>query len=533
MEYQQEHRLLEQYALVANRKILSNLSDISADDRPLVGMLDWCRTHVHIIVLQSGCILSSRPSSRLVQNCKIVMQNKGIVPGVVYPATSELIQMLLADAGSDDDYQTSNESGVSTQQQRLRMLVKDALDLEASDIHIEVRPDIARIRFRKHGELFLQAEWPTHLAREVCSVAFNKETDHSITHFNPLVPQNASMPLAIEEQVVRLRLASLPAHGGFDVVMRILATASQKTMTLSELGYSDKHTALIKKAANMPHGAVIVAGPTGSGKTTTLASCLNMLGTDRKLYTIEDPVEKYIPQATQVPVNTEHYDRSFASMARTTLRMDPDVVMLGEMRDEDTAAVMVRAAITGHLVFSTVHTNGATDIVTRLADLGVSHSLLSSPNLLVCLVCQRLVPMLCQHCAVPVLQTATLAASIPRWREVFGADMTSLKTRGQSCACCQGLGVSGRSVVAEVVWVDDAGRGFISRGDVFGWQQYLKEQGWTTYEDQLLEKVRAGLCDPLDAEKLVGQISIQMGQERFDYRKEEATSGVSEIVRHA
>lgn len=532
MEYQQEHKLLEQYALVANRKILSNLSEINAEDKPLSVMLDWCRQHAHIVVLHSGIILSSRPSSRIVQNAKIVMQNKGIIPGAVYPATSELIQMLLNSADSEE-YQNAADTHVSTQQQRLRMLVKDALDLNASDIHIEVRSNVARLRFRKHGELFLHAEWPPHLAREVCSVAFNKETDHSISHFNPLVPQNASMPLTIEEKSIRLRLASLPAHGGFDVVMRILTAQAQKAKSLAALGYSEDHIALISKAAKMPHGAVIVAGPTGSGKTTTLASCLSMLGTDRKIYTIEDPVEAYIPLATQVPVNTEHYDRSFASMARTTLRMDPDVVMLGEMRDEDTAAVMIRAAITGHLVFSTVHTNSATDIVTRLNDLGISHSLLSSPDLLVCLVCQRLVPELCQHCAVPVLSVAALQSCWRRWQEVFGTDIKYLKTRGSDCSHCHGLGIKGRSVVAEVIWVDEVGRGYIQQGDVFGWKRYLKEQGWRPYEDQLLSKVREGFCDPVDAEKIIGDISLSTGKASFDYRQQEQVITHMESVQHA
>src|SRR5206468_3761180 len=134
------------------------------------------------------------------------------------------------------------------------------------------------------------------------------------------------------------------------------------------------------------YGAIIMSGPTGSGKTTTLASCMRLVANQRKVFTVEDPVEKLVPNATQVPINTDHYDRGFANMKRTVLRMDPDVIVLGEIRDEDTAHIMARAAITGHLVFSTVHTNTATDIITRLVDLGISRALLASPNLLVCLM---------------------------------------------------------------------------------------------------------------------------------------------------
>lgn len=519
MEYQKEHQLLAQYAQVSNRKILSSLSELDEGDVPMLEMLEWCRSQFHVVVMKSGAILSSRPSSRLVQNCKIVMFNKGLVPGPVYPATSELMQMLLAGGEGVDHYAGSDQQSTSTQQQRLRLLVKEALAVNASDIHIEVRQDIARIRFRRHGELMLHAEWLTQLAREVCSVAFNKETDHAITHFNPMVPQDASMPLTIDNQLLRLRLASLPAHGGFDVVMRILANADNHIATLKELGYLPEQEALIRRAISMPHGAVVMAGPTGSGKTTTLASCLALLGNDRKLYTIEDPVEKMIGNATQVPVNTKHYDRSFASMTRTALRMDPDVVMLGEMRDEDTAAVMVRAAITGHLVLSTVHTNTATDIVTRLADFGVSHSLLASPNLLVCLICQRLVPTLCQACAVPMAQSVRHRMHASRWRDALGERLGQVKVRSQQgCEQCSHQGIQGRTVVAEVAWIDESSRAYILKGDVLGWQQYLNQQGFVRLEERLIDKVCAGLVDPLDAEKFIGYLDADAGRQPYDYR---------------
>ena len=218
----QEQQVLEQYATLSQRKILTSQADLSPKDHAMPEMLAWCREQQNIIVMQSCTILTSEPTSRLVQNCKIVMHNKGLVPGLVFPATSTLIKVLLENAEERRQHDATQENAmeVSTQQQRLRLLVKGALDMEATDIHMEVRADVARIWFRKHGELFLHAEWLPKLAREVASVAFNKETDHNITHFNPLVPQNASMPLMIDDREIRLRLASLPAHGGFDVVMR-------------------------------------------------------------------------------------------------------------------------------------------------------------------------------------------------------------------------------------------------------------------------------------------------------------------------
>ncbi len=512
MEQLQEHRQLEHYASVAKSKILTNQSDLDPKDHALPAMLSWCRRQIEpIVVLKSGIVLTSKPSSRIVQNCKIVMLNKELKFKQVFPATSTLISILLENAVDEDESTAENKNSVSTQQQqRLRLLVKEALDIHATDIHIEVRQSMARIRFRKHGELFLHAEWLPKLAREVISVAFNKETDHAVTHFNPLVPQNASMPLSIADQQVRLRLASLPAQGGFDVVLRILTTQDEQNYTLKELGYLPDQIKVMRRAVSLPSGAVIVSGPTGSGKTTTLASCMHMVDDIRKIYTIEDPVEKHIEGATQIPVNTEHYDRSFASMARTVLRMDPDVVVLGEMRDEDTAQVMLRAAITGHLVFSTVHTHSATAIVTRLIDLGVSTSLLSSPSLLSCLVCQRLVPLLCHHCAKPLSGSLQHTKHLERWSPVLSDAMDHVKVRGVTdCRRCHGLGIAGRTVVAEIIWIDEAGRRYIQQNDILGWENNLRQNGWISYAERLLDLVKQGSCDPLDAEKLIGELGIE------------------------
>jgi type IV pilus assembly protein PilB len=471
------------------KAIYTSQADLDPKDRPLVEMQEWCHRQGDIVVLKSGLILTNNLHSRSVQNCKAVLAQKHLKIGRVVQATQSLIDILLADAEATAAANAELQNAqVSIQQQRLRVLVKEALRLQASDIHIEVRPEVARIRFRKHGELFLHAEWQARLGREMASVAFNKETDHAITHFNPNVPQNASMPLDIDGVHVRLRLASMPAHGGFDVVMRVLATGDENMQTLSELGYLPAQIQLIERAISMPNGAVIVSGPTGSGKTTTMASCMNMVHSNRKVYTIEDPIEKVIPGATQVPVNTEKDDRDFASMGKATLRMDPDVIVLGEMRDEETARVMVRASITGHLVFSTLHTNSATAIITRLVDMGISPVLLSDPNLLVCLICQRLLPVLCDVCAVTL-------------EEGYRARNTHAH-----CAACHGLGIKGRTVVAEVIWIDNTSREFIQQRDVLGWEKYLHSTGFQSYREQAVELARQGIADIKDVERLVGMV---------------------------
>jgi type II secretory ATPase GspE/PulE/Tfp pilus assembly ATPase PilB-like protein len=513
--------LLEQYASATKTKVVSSPNDLDSKDKVMDEMLAWCKEHSNLVVLKSAIILSADPTSRTVQNCKSVLLSKGIHPGQTFAATPALIGLLLASGEEEEGakrHKGETNTSFSDQQRHLRDLVYEAVLQTVSDIHIQVREGFTRIRMRQHGELRVYAEWSEKLGREIASVAFNKETDHATSHFNPLVPQDASMPLKIQGRDIRLRLASVPAHGGFDMVMRILATGEERTKTLADLGYTPKQIDIIKMAMKLPFGAIIVAGPTGSGKTTTLASCMEMVESSAKLYSIEDPVEKVVEAATQVPVNTEKEDRSFASMGRAALRMDPDVIILGEMRDEDTAHVMVRASITGHLVLTTLHTNRATAIVTRLVDMGISPVLLSDSSVLRCLLCQRLIAKVCPHCAIPLRSSPKHQPFIPDWETVIGKDVVDkAKARGTGCIKCNRSGVGGRIVVAEVIWVDEEGRQFIQKCDTLGWEKYLKENGWSDFRDRALNLIELGMCDPFDAEKVVGPINPATQSRIFKY----------------
>jgi type II secretory ATPase GspE/PulE/Tfp pilus assembly ATPase PilB-like protein len=512
---------LEQYAKATSTKVISSQNDLDAKDRVMDEMLSWCKEQGTIVVLKSASILAADPTSRTVQNCKSLMLSKGVHPGQVFAATRSLIGLLLA-SGQDEEnakkHKGETTASFSDQQRHLRDLVYEAVLQGVSDIHIQVRQTYTKIRMRQHGELRLYAEWSERLGREIASVAFNKETDHATSHFNPLVPQDASMPLKIQGKDIRLRLASVPAHGGFDMVMRILATGEERSKSLESLGYTSNQVDIIKMALKLPFGAIIVAGPTGSGKTTTLASCMEMVEPTQKLYSIEDPVEKVVEAATQVPVNTEKEDRTFASMGRAALRMDPDVIILGEMRDEDTAHVMVRASITGHLVLTTVHTNRATAIITRLVDMGISPVLLSDSSVLRCLMCQRLIPRVCPHCAIPLRSSPKHHPFIADWEAVVGAAVIdNARARGPGCAKCNRTGVSGRTVVAEVIWVDEVGRQFIQKCDTLNWEKYLKENGWLDFHARAVQLIGEGICDPFDAEKVVGPINIATKATTYKY----------------
>ncbi|MEO8400597.1 MAG: ATPase, T2SS/T4P/T4SS family [Gammaproteobacteria bacterium] len=514
--------LLEQFAAATLTKVITSQADLDTKDRVMEEMMSWCKDQSNIVVLRSATILSSDPTARTVQNCKSLMLSKGIHPGQVFATTSSFIKLLLA-SGQEVDaikkHKGETSATFSDQQRHLRDLVMEAVQQNVSDIHIQVRQTYTKIRMRQHGELRVYAEWSEKLGRELASVAFNKETDHATSHFNPLVPQDASMPLKINGRDIRLRLASVPAHGGFDMVMRILATGEDRIQTLEELGYTAKQVEIIKMALKLPFGAIIVAGPTGSGKTTTLAACMEMVEHTQKLYSIEDPVEKVVEDATQVPVNTEKEDRSFASMGRAALRMDPDVIILGEMRDEDTAHVMIRASITGHLVLTTLHTNRATAIITRLVDMGISPVMLSDSSVLRCLLCQRLVPKVCPNCAVPLRSSLKHHAFIPDWEAVLGKEVIdSARARGPGCQSCYGTAVGGRTVVAEVVWVDEEGRQYIQKCDTLNWEKYLIEHGWVDFLGRAIELIKDGTCDPFDAEKVVGPINPTTKASVYQYQ---------------
>jgi type II secretory ATPase GspE/PulE/Tfp pilus assembly ATPase PilB-like protein len=513
--------LLEQFAAATHTKIINSQHDLDTKDKVMDEMLNWCKDQGNIVVLKSATILSADPTSRTVQNCKSLMLSKGIHPGQVFATTKSLISLLMA-SGQEEEitrkYKDETSASFSDQQRHLRDLVYEAVLQGVSDIHIQVRDAYSKIRMRQHGELHLYAEWSEKLGREIASVAFNKETDHATSHFNPIIPQDASMPLKIQGKDIRLRLASVPAHGGFDMVMRILATGEEQTKSLEDLGYTDKQVNIIKTALKLPFGAIIVAGPTGSGKTTTLASCMEMVEQTQKLYSIEDPVEKVVEQATQVPVNTEKQDRSFASMGRAALRMDPDVIILGEMRDEDTASVMVRASITGHLVLTTLHTNRATAIVTRLVDMGISPVLLSDSSVLRCLICQRLIPKVCKKCAIPLRRSPKHQAAILDWEEILGTEIINQAlARGPGCDGCHRTGVIGRTVVAEVIWVDEIGRQFIQKCDTLNWEKYLKDNNWMDFRARAIQLIQEGICDPFDAEKVVGPINIATTTSTYKY----------------
>lgn len=501
--------------------VLSEIRELNGDTvfMPLVG---WCvEQGGEIVVLTSGRVLFSKADMRRFNNLRQLVEQKhprefgqGLRQSI---AKQGLISQLLEGGKAEQLLSKKDESSeeLSKARQWLRKIVADAIERRASDIHFEIRHQKALIKFRRFGSLQVHEEWPAGQARAIAAAAFNFDTDQSDGHLQPTRPQDASMSIDVtvggRQHSVRLRVGTGPVAvpgvstmdlAPFDMVLRILEQGdSSKVTTLGQLGYLLQQRRLIERAIARPHGMILVCGPTGSGKTTTLAGCISMVDAHKKIYTIEDPVEKVLANASQMPVEDSKDDTKFAGLVKATMRMDPDVLMVGEVRDSETADNMVRAAITGHLVFSTLHVSGVTKVVPRLENLGINREMLANPDVLELLVYQRLVPLMCE-CKVPFDLNAYSPEEQHLGKQLLevigGAHYAHMRRKG-GCAKCDGWGVSGRSVIAEVLPVDDRGREYIQKGDMLGWERDLVSRGWQTIADHAIHLVHRGAVDLFDA----------------------------------
>ncbi len=363
-------------------------------------------------------------------------------------------------------------------------LIRDAVELAASDIHLEAaRGGELAIRFRRDGLLSLASAPPPVLPQAVVSrVKLLAELDTAERRR----PQDGRIRVRLDYRDLDLRISTVPSLHGESVVIRLLDQGG-RPVDLAQLGMSSgMHDAMAELTAR-PSGMVLVTGPTGSGKTTTLYSALRRRRADlEKILTVEDPIEYELPGITQVPVH-QRAGVSFGSILRSILRQDPDVIMVGEMRDAVTAEVAVQAAMTGHLVLSTLHTNDAIGAIPRLLDLGVPDYLVAAT--LEGVLAQRLVRRICEACCVT-------AQPPSEHRDVLAreAGYEGPTARGAGCAKCGGTGFRGRLGLFELVRVDAAIKDAIARGARRAELAALAaERGWTTLRADGWEKVAAGL----------------------------------------
>ena len=360
----------------------------------------------------------------------------------------------------------------------------EAVNRRASDIHIEAFERDVSIRYRIDGRCYQVAQPPRSLALAIASrvkVLSNLDVAES------RLPQDGRMLLDVNARQIDLRVSTLPTIHGESIVLRVLDKGSLDK-TLTQLGMDAATQQMIERLIQRPHGLFLVTGPTGAGKTTTLYACLTKLNKpEMKLITTEDPVEYDLKGLVQVTINAK-IDLTFATCLRAILRHDPDVIMVGEIRDLETAQTAVQAALTGHLVFSTLHTNDAPGAVTRLLDMGVEPFLITST--IIGVLAQRLVRSLCPQCRTPYEATTEELAALHLTTE----ELEHHLMRAVGCDACQGIGLKGRSGLFELLVMSEALRPLvIERASVSEIRAKAQTEGMRSLREDGIAKVLAGV----------------------------------------
>lgn len=353
-------------------------------------------------------------------------------------------------------------------------ILEKAAVKKATDVHFAIRDETrtAAILYRIDGILRVASRMPSNFALDAVGAAYTKlaeESSRSHVAFNRREMQSCSIPIVLNSRHYKLRYQSIPVNGGLDVILRLLQTSSmddQHATALSTLGYAPSQGLQLEFAARKTVGVTVVAGVTGSGKSTTLKTLMTLSPTrhQRKSYSIEDPVEYKMFGVSQIAVRRKATDNDasgFTAAMRVVLRADPDNIMVGEIRDAESCSLMKTAVQSGHQVMTTVHASSAIDTVQRLtsSELGLPRETLGSRNFLSALVYQRLVPKLCPHCKIPLLEAAdddlVPPSVLQLLRSKFGLDPRTMFTaRPTGCPHCDGLGTKGVTVVAEVITPD-------------------------------------------------------------------------------
>ena len=364
-------------------------------------------------------------------------------------------------------------------------VIKDALEKRASDIHMEPLEKKFRIRFRIDGKLIEQPDPPKRLQPSIIS---RTKLMANVSLAEKRVPLDGRINVKVGKKVIDLRVSTLPTVHGESIVMRILDKESL-SLGLPQLGFFSDDQSLFEKVINMPDGIFLVTGPTGSGKSTTLYSALNVINKpDRKIITVEDPVEYEVPGINQVQVRSE-VGMTFSAALRAMLRQAPNIVMVGEIRDLETAEIAINASLTGHMVFSTLHTNDAPSAVSRLVDMGVKPFLVSAS--LRAALAQRLVRSICQNCKEPY-QPSSAELSVLGITQDQAAGASFMK--GAGCPSCGDKGYRGRKGVFEIFVVNPEIEEMIYNNvSIVELRSKAREMGMRSMRNDGFRKVLAGI----------------------------------------
>ena len=376
-------------------------------------------------------------------------------------------------------------------------IVSHAIELDASDIHIEPQRKNVVVRYRVDGVLRRITEYPRNMHSAVVS---RIKILSGLDIVERRLPQDGKFFIKKDEEQFDLRVSTMPSVHGEKVVMRILKVSSSKKK-LEDLGYSPYNYERIKKLIEHPYGIILVTGPTGSGKSTTLVAVINSLNSeDVNIVTAEDPVEYTVDGITQCQVNAE-IGLTFAKYLRAFLRQDPDIIMVGEIRDKETAQLAVEASLTGHLVLSTLHTNTAAGAIDRLVNMGIEPSLISAS--LIGVMGQRLVRKVCPYCKV---ETELPPEYVEKAKKIF-PDMKPIQYVGQGCEKCNNTGYKGRTAVAEVLIVNDEIRRLIQKeASTFELDKAARKNG-------MISMFQDGLYKVLSGETTIAEILSVVGEE--------------------
>jgi type IV pilus assembly protein PilB len=365
------------------------------------------------------------------------------------------------------------------------LILVQAIKERASDIHIEPFEKMVRLRYRIDGALIDKVPPPKNLQ---IALASRLKIMSCLDIAERRLPQDGRMRVEVAGRDFDLRVSFLPTVHGEKTVLRVLDKGNLSA-SMEKLGLDPDTYRRFRAAVDAPHGLLLVTGPTGSGKTTTLYSALNELNNpEYNIVTVEDPVEFQIPGINQVPVKKE-IGLSFGNALRSILRQDPDIVMIGEIRDTETAEIAVEAALTGHQVLSTMHCNDAPGAVARLDDMGIAPFLISSSVILAC--AQRLMRRICSHCKEPVTYPTSMFRDLNIHPDFFSG--ISL-FRGRGCDRCNNTGYTGRLAIVEAMTItDDIRKAIIARASSMEIGKIAMNQGMKTLRHVALEKVREGL----------------------------------------
>ncbi len=382
--------------------------------------------------------------------------------------------------------ETDGDTGDAPIIKMVTSMLFEAYNMRASDIHLEPLEKRFRIRFRIDGVLHEMNNPPKKLQSAIISRL--KIMTGSMSIAEKRLPQDGRIQAKMGKKQVDLRVSTVPTTHGESVVMRILDKGSL-SLGLPQLGFLSDDQEIFEQLLKLPDGILLVTGPTGSGKTTTLYGCLHYINKpDKKLITVEDPVEYQMSGINQVQVNTD-IGMSFPAALRSILRQAPNIIMIGEIRDAETANIAINASLTGHLVFSTLHTNDAPSAVARLVDIGVQPFLVSSA--VRAIVAQRLVRKLCPKCKQPHELSDSEISALGLDRSQLG-DATVMK--GAGCENCKNLGYKGRMGIFEIFLIDDEVRHMVNnKASTIELRKRAREMGMRSLREDGIRKVLSGL----------------------------------------